>query len=142
METYTLITGAASGFGRAIALKLAPGRKLLLADVNGERLEAVRNECASPENHFTWVRDLSQLEGLGDELAMLMSQKGAAVEHFVHSAGLFGFQSIRAHDMVYVTRMFNVNLFSAMEIIRPLTKKVTNKGALKSITFISSINSK
>jgi NAD(P)-dependent dehydrogenase (short-subunit alcohol dehydrogenase family) len=142
METYTLITGAASGFGRAIALKLAPGRKLLLADVNGEKLESVRTECASPAKHLTWVRDLSQLAGLGDDLATLMSQKGATVEHFVHSAGLFGFQSIRAHDMTYVTRMFNVNLFSAMEIIRPLTKKVTNKGALRSITFISSINSK
>src|SRR5688572_18010151 len=142
METYTLITGAASGFGRAIALKLAPARGLLLADVNGEKLEAVRNECASPQKHLIWVRDLTRLDGLGDELAALMSAKSAAVDHFVHSAGLFGFQSIRAHDMTYVMRMFNVNLFSAMEMIRPLTKKVTNKGALKSITFISSINSK
>jgi NAD(P)-dependent dehydrogenase (short-subunit alcohol dehydrogenase family) len=142
METYTLITGAASGFGRAIAWKLAPSRRLMLADLNGERLEAVRKECASPEKHLTWVRDLSQLAGLGDDLAALLSTKSATVAHFVHSAGLFGFQSIRAHDMTYVTRMFNVNLFSAMEIIRPLTKKVTNRGALRSITFISSINSK
>src|SRR5262245_40530476 len=118
METYTLITGAASGFGRAIALKLAPARKLLLADVNGEKLEAVRKECALAEKHLTWVRDLSQLTGLGDELGTLMSAKSVTVEHFIHSAGLFGFQSIRAHDMNYVTRMFNVNLFSAMEIIR------------------------
>ena len=116
METYTLITGAASGFGRAIALKLAPARKLLLADVNGERLEAVRKECASPEKHSTWVRDLSRLEGLGDELAALMSAKSATVEHFVHSAGLFGFQSIRAHDMVYVTRMFKVELAPAVRV--------------------------
>ena len=42
METYTLITGAASGFGRAIALKLAPARKLILADMNAEKLEATR----------------------------------------------------------------------------------------------------
>lgn len=142
METYTLITGAASGFGRAIARKLAPARKLLLVDVNGEKLEAVRNECALPEIHLTWVRDLSRLEGLGDELAALLAGKSAAVDHFIHSAGLFGFQSIRAHDMTYVNRMFNVNLFSAMELIRPLTRKVSNKGALRSITFISSINSK
>jgi NAD(P)-dependent dehydrogenase (short-subunit alcohol dehydrogenase family) len=142
METYTLITGAASGFGRAIAIKLAPTRKLLLADVSGEKLEAARHECAFSEKHLTWVRDLSRLEGLGDELAGLLGTKGAVVDHFVHSAGLFGFQSIRAHDMTYVTRMFNVNLFSAMELIRPLTRKVANKGALRSITFISSINSK
>jgi NAD(P)-dependent dehydrogenase (short-subunit alcohol dehydrogenase family) len=142
MDTYTLITGAASGFGRAIAQKLAPFRKLLLADMNGEKLEMTRNECEAPAKHLTWVRDLSRLEGLGDELAALLAANSATVDHFVHSAGVFGFQSVRAHEMAYVIRTFNVNVFSAMEIIRPLTRKVTNKNALRSITFISSINSK
>ncbi|MEK7781695.1 MAG: SDR family oxidoreductase [Verrucomicrobiota bacterium] len=142
METYTLITGAASGFGRAIALKLAPARKLILADMNAEKLEATRLACDTPEKHLTWVRDLSQLPGIGDDLAALLGAKSATVEHFVHSAGLFGFQTIRAHEMTYVNRVFNVNVFAAMEIIRPLTRKPVNKGALRSITFLSSINSK
>ena len=42
--------------------------------------------------------------------------------------------------MASVTRLFNVNLFSAMEIIRPLTQKRVNQGALRTITFISSIS--
>lgn len=142
METYTLITGAASGFGRAIALKLAPTRNLILADMNAEKLEATRLACDSSEKHLTWVRDLSQLTGIGDDLAALLAAKIATVDHFVHSAGLFGFQTIRAHEMVYVNRVFNVNVFAAMEIIRPLTRKPVNKGALRSITFLSSINSK
>jgi NAD(P)-dependent dehydrogenase (short-subunit alcohol dehydrogenase family) len=41
-----------------------------------------------------------------------------------------------------VTQVFNVNLFSAMEIIRPLTQKRVNKGVLRTITFISSISSR
>lgn len=142
METYTLITGAASGFGRAIALKLAPTRKLILADMNADKLEATRLACDSPEKHLTWVRDLSQLAGIGDDLAALLTAKTATVDHFVHSAGLFGFQTLRAHEMIYVNRVFNVNVFAAMEIIRPLTRKPVNKGALRSITFLSSINSK
>jgi len=81
METYTLITGAASGFGRAIALKLAPTRKLILADMNGERLETVRLACASPEKHLTWIRDLSQLPGIGDDLAAML----AARETFIRT---------------------------------------------------------
>lgn len=142
METYTLITGAASGFGRAIALKLAPTRKLILADMNAEKLEATRLACEASEKHLTWVRDLSQLPGIGDDLAALLAAKTATVDHFVHSAGLFGFQTLRAHEMIYVNRVFNVNVFAAMEIIRPLTRKPVNKGALRSITFLSSINSK
>lgn len=142
MESYTLITGAASGFGRAIALKLASRRRLLLADVNAEKLEATRLSIAEPEKHLTWVRDLSQLGGIGDDLAAFLSQKSVVIDHFVHSAGLFGFQTLRAHEMTYVNRVFNVNVFAAMEIIRPLTRKPVNKGSLRSITFISSINSK
>jgi NAD(P)-dependent dehydrogenase (short-subunit alcohol dehydrogenase family) len=66
-ETYTLITGAASGFGRSIAQKLAPSRKLVLADINAEKLETVRKTCAAPERHLVWARDLSRLEGIDEE---------------------------------------------------------------------------
>ena len=41
-ETYTLITGASSGFGRSIAQKLPPTRRLILAGRKAENLEAVR----------------------------------------------------------------------------------------------------
>jgi NAD(P)-dependent dehydrogenase (short-subunit alcohol dehydrogenase family) len=88
------------------------------------------------------VRDLNKLDGLGDELGTLMMSKGIQVEHFIHSAGTFGVQFVRSNEMPLVDRMFNVNLFSAMELIRPLVQKRVNKGALRSITFISSINSK
>jgi NAD(P)-dependent dehydrogenase (short-subunit alcohol dehydrogenase family) len=141
-ETYTLITGAASGFGRSIAQKLAPSRKLLLADISTEKLEAVRSTCEAPERHLLWVRDLSQLDGIGQELASLLAAKDIGIDHFIHSAGVFGIQFARATEMAFVTRLFNVNLFSAMEIIRPLAQKKVNKGALRSITFISSTNSR
>ena len=141
-ETYTLITGAASGFGRSIAQRLAHSRKLLLSDINAEGLEATRNVCETPDRHLLWVRDLNQLNGLGDELASLLGAKGIGVEHFVHSAGIFGVQFARANEMAFVMRMFNVNLFSAMEILRPLTQKRVNKGMLRSITLISSIASR
>jgi len=141
-ETYTLITGAASGFGRCIAQKLAPSRKLVLADINAEKLDAVRQTCAHPDQHLMWVRDLNQLNGIGDELAAWLTAKKIAVDHFVHSAGLFGIQFARANEMAFVNRLFNVNVFSAMEIIRPLVSKRVNQGALRSITFISAIGSR
>jgi NAD(P)-dependent dehydrogenase (short-subunit alcohol dehydrogenase family) len=138
-ETYTLITGAASGFGRCIAQKLAPSRKLLLADIDADRLEAVRRDCAAPDQHLMWVRDLNKLDGIGDDLAAFLAAKKISVDHFIHSAGLFGIQFARANDMAFVSRLFNVNLFAAMEIIRPLVSKRANQGALRSITFISAL---
>ncbi len=141
-ETYTLITGASSGFGRSIAQKLAPQRKLILVGRNAETLEAVRKTCAAPERHLLWIRDLSRLEGITDELISLLATKDIRIEHFIHSAGITGGQQIRAVDIAFVTNIFNVNLFSAMEIIRPLVQKRVNHEALRSITFISSISSK
>ena len=96
-ETYTLITGAASGFGRSIARKLAPTRKLLLADINAEGLKATRNSCAPPERHQLWVRDLSRLEGIGDDLGAFLTKNNIHVDHFVHSAGIFGIQFVTCH---------------------------------------------
>ncbi len=138
-EAYTLITGASSGFGRSSAQKLAPTRKLILAGRNAEKLEAVRRTCEAPQRHLLWVRDLSRVDGLGDELAAWLVKEGIRVDHFIHSAGMIMIQLARATEMACVTQLFNVNLFSAMEIIRPLVQKKTNQGALRSITLISSI---
>lgn len=138
-ETYTLITGASSGFGRSIARKLSPSRKLVLVGRNAETLDAVRSTCANPDRHLLWVRDLSEMDGISDDLTSLLAAKGADIDHFVHSAGVTGIQLARATEMGFVSRLFNVNVFSAMEMIRPLVQKKVNHGALQSITFISSI---
>jgi len=141
-EICTLITGASSGFGRSIAQKLAPSRKLVLVGRSAEKLEAVRKTFETPEKHLLWVWDLSRLDGIDGELASLLATKDIGIDHFIHSAGVTGIQLARATEIAFVTRIFNVNLFSAMEIIRSLVQKRTNKGALQSITFISSIASR
>ena len=140
--SYTLITGAASGFGRCIAKRLAPTCNLLLSDICTERLEVTRQACTDPDRHLVWVRDLNTVAGTGDALGALLISNNITVDHFIHSAGLFGVQHARACDMTFVSHIFNVNLFAAMEIIKPLVQKRANKGALRTITFISSINSR
>ena len=141
-ETFTLITGASSGFGKCIAQKLAPRRRLILAGRSGQKLEAVRKSCEEPERHILWMRDFSRLDGIGEELTSLLAGKNGVVENFVHSAGVISIQYARAIEMASVTQLFNVNVFSAMEIIKPLVQKKMNHGALRSITFISSIASR
>lgn len=140
-EAFTLITGAASGFGRSIAEKLSPSRRLVLSDVDAEKLNAARNACTTP-GHLSWARDLSQPNGVGAEFASFLARENACIEHYIHSAGIFGHQFARAHDMAFVLRVFNVNLFSAIELIRTMTQKKANSGALRSITIISSVGTR
>ena len=136
-----MITGAASGFGRSIAGKLSPSRRLVLSDIDAEKLDAVRSACVTP-GHLLWPRDLSQPEGVGAEFAAFLARENICIEYFVHSAGVFGHQFARAHDMAFVSRVFNVNLFSAIELIRTLTQKRANGGALRGITIISSVGAR
>lgn len=140
-ETCTLITGAASGFGRSLVEKLSPSRRLVLSDMDGEQLDAARSACATP-GHRLWARDLSRPEGVGAEFAAFLARENIWIEHFVHSAGIFGHQFARAHDMAFVSQVFNVNLFSAIELIRTLTQKRANGGALRTITIISSVGTR
>ena len=140
-EAFTLITGAASGFGRSIAEKLSPARRLVLSDIDAEKLDAARSACQTP-GHLLWARDLSQPDGVGVEFATFLAKENICIEHFIYSAGVFGLQFARAHDMAFVSRVFNVNLFSAVELIRTLTQKKTNGGALRTITIISSVGTR
>jgi len=140
-EAFTLVTGAASGFGLSIAGKLSPSRRLVLSDIDAEKLEAARNACATP-GHLLWPRDLSRPEGVGVEFAAFLAKENISIEHYIHSAGLFGLQLARAHDMAFVSRIFNVNLFSAIELIRTLTQRKSNSGALRSVTIISSVGTR
>ncbi|MBE6596840.1 MAG: SDR family oxidoreductase [Ruminococcaceae bacterium] len=56
-----LITGASVGIGRAVALLLGErGAKLILVDINGEKLEALKTELkAYTEDVLTFVCDVS-----------------------------------------------------------------------------------
>jgi NAD(P)-dependent dehydrogenase (short-subunit alcohol dehydrogenase family) len=141
-ELCTLITGASSGIGRSIAQELAGSHNLVLACRHGEKLEEARRTWAAPGQHHVWAQDLSQLDGIGDSLTSLLISKGIGIEHFIHSAGVFDVQPVRAVETAAMVRLFNVNLFSAVEIIRLLVRQRINKKALRSITFISSISSR
>jgi NAD(P)-dependent dehydrogenase (short-subunit alcohol dehydrogenase family) len=64
-----LVTGAASGIGRAIALGMAKeGGNLVLCDINDEKLEATAKEVGEFGNRVLYLHcdmsDLAQIENL------------------------------------------------------------------------------
>ncbi|WP_231029492.1 SDR family NAD(P)-dependent oxidoreductase [Sphingomonas sp. IC-56] len=140
-EPYLLITGSSSGIGREMAIALSGEYSLILHGRDGERLEATRQACQSPDRHLCWVRDLSDLAGLEAELPPLLAQNGARVGYFVHCAAMLNVLPLRAIKPEDAQQVMNINILSAMEITRLLTRKNVNHKALKSIVFISTIAS-
>jgi len=136
-----LITGASSDIGKAIAVRLSAANSLVLAGRNAERLEAVRLCCREPQNHRLWCMDFSNPEQTGNELIEFLSANQIAISGFVHAAGMVTVLPVRLLDPAAMRQMMNVNFFSAVEIVRTLTKKLINGKSLHKIVFISSISS-
>lgn len=137
---FTLITGASSGIGRAIAVRLSAERPLILHGRDPERLEQTRQLCASPERHIVWQADLSHVASLSNSLTTLLA--GRHVSAFVHSAGAVTVLPMRSIDHKVAQAIMDVNFFSAVEIINTLLKKKVNERQLTNIVFISSIFSR
>lgn len=84
MKNGMVVTGAASGIGRAVAEKLLAGEETLVAvDVDAEKLAAAYG--ARPDV-LTVAADLSTETGL-DALTAALTEREVAVKGFVHAAG-------------------------------------------------------
>ncbi len=136
---FTMITGAASGIGQKIAIQLSADRRLILCDRNGEGLNSTLSQCANPSLHRIWKHHLGDVPSIRGALEKLMAENHVLVDSFVHCAGIMKVMRMKDVDYKNSLQIFDVNFFSAVEIISTLLKKNNNQGCLKNIVFISAI---
>ena len=141
-SAYTLITGASSGIGRAIAVRLSATMPLILHGRDEARLAETRGLCAAPDRHLCWRHDLREIDLAAGSLRALLAEHGATVAHFVHSAGMATVLPPRMITAAATAEIFNVNFISAAAICGLLTQKTVNQRQLRGVVFISSIWSK
>jgi NAD(P)-dependent dehydrogenase (short-subunit alcohol dehydrogenase family) len=139
----TLVTGASSGIGRSVAIRLSEERNLILHGRDVPRLEETRAMCQGPGKHVLWPFDLKLVEQLADSFTPLLAGQGRAVDCFVHCAGMVTILPARSVDYEAARESMNVTYFSAAEIVRLLlSKKVNGPRRLENIVFVSSIFSR
>jgi NAD(P)-dependent dehydrogenase (short-subunit alcohol dehydrogenase family) len=138
-KDYILVTGASSGLGRAVAVRLSIEHNIILHGRDLDRLEETRRMCDATREHVLWSFDLQDINGIADSLTPLLAEGGRAVEAFVHCAGTVTVLPVRGTDVNVVQKMMAVNFLSAVEIVRLLLKRKYNDNRLANILFISSI---
>jgi NAD(P)-dependent dehydrogenase (short-subunit alcohol dehydrogenase family) len=138
---YTLITGASSGIGRAIAVRLSGSRSLILHGRDLARLEETRRLCLGAD-HVLWTCDLAAVETISTGLATVLSERGLAVECFIHSAGMVTILPARSNTWQAAQKILTVNFISATQIVSVLAQKKAQREKLASVLFISSISSR
>src|SRR5690349_22669804 len=126
MSTYTLLTGASSGIGAAIARRLGRERALILGGRDAGKLGEV---AGGDSKHLLWPYDLREVRGIQASLSGVMAERQAVVEAFVHCAGVVKVMPARLMEPDVVQEVMDVNVSSAIQIVRTLLKK-PNQGAL------------
>lgn len=140
-KRYTLITGASSGIGAECAIQLSKDRNIILAGSNEQRLQETLSRCAEPERHIIWQCDFAaEQAAIAKQLTTLIQMNEIVVDEYVHCAGISKICPFKSVPKSYQNEIFNVNFFSAVEIMQSLLKRV-NQNALENIVLISSVSS-
>jgi NAD(P)-dependent dehydrogenase (short-subunit alcohol dehydrogenase family) len=135
-----LVTGATSFIGNALVHKLAMSNQgtLLLHGRNLQNLNLLQNKYQD-KKIYTWVHDLASLEGLHSSLTEVLDRCNEGIDTFVHCAGISSPLPIKGFTEKFALRQFNVNFFSALQIVSILLQKKENSTQLKNIIFVTSI---
>lgn len=136
--TYTLVTGASSGIGRAIAIELSKTDNLILHGRNREKLEKTLELCQSG-NHVIWIYDLADVGSLQCAFEQFVLTNQLHITKYVHCAGMAFFTAIKTIDLVTCRQIIDVNATSAILLTSSLMKRKIAGTTMKSIVYISSI---
>ena len=129
-----LLTGAASGIGRATAWRLArEGRRCVLVDRNAEALHALRTALRSEGaalDHLARVADLTdpdQIHALADGLPPL--------DAIINNAGMTDASNLPAVDQADDNwqRLLNLNLHAPARLLRALHGRLTRHARIVNV---------
>jgi len=138
---YTLITGATSSIGTEIARRRSFTDMLLIHGRDSSTLNSLANELSTVTEVRTWCRDLASPVGLREEFIQLLELNDININRVVHAAGYFKILPFRGFELSDTLEIFNINVFSIVEILRVLARK-QQREHLISVVMLSAFFSK
>jgi short-subunit dehydrogenase len=115
-----LVTGAATGIGRAIAIRLSDAGYVVTGTVrDAERARALTAEAAATSKPLRYLSlDLSSAASVASLVAEV--EAAAGVDILVNNAGTGVFGAVEEVDATLVARQFAANVFGPLELTRRL----------------------
>ena len=135
-EYCTVVTGAASGIGYAVAVQLSRrGERVVAVDLNEERL---RERFGNDPNVVGVACDLTTQDGFGS-LTSAIKADFAGVKGFVHAAGIDAMAPLGMIPAEVAQKLFAVHAVFPMQFLGWLGKKA-NHASEASCVLISSLS--
>lgn len=136
-----VITGACSDMGYALAKQLINEYHLLLIDINFDKLSSMKEQFCSNVNAQVYIlaADFTDINNIGTFFKQFLNQHNIEnIYGLVHIAGIAPVLPLKSTEIDDWYKILNINLLSAVELIRVLMKK-QYKQNMKSVVFISSV---
>lgn len=125
-----VVTGAGSGIGRAIAVRLvAEGATVLGVDRTDAGLEETRALVASPERFEVVTGDVTD-PGLPDALGDRLDRAGLSLDILVNNAGIGGGHRAGETDDDELRRFLEVNLVGLFRLSRFAVGRMGGRGGV------------
>ena len=140
--TIHVVTGAASGIGRTIALELAKaGASVVAADLDGEMLEAMAAEAvAAGAPEPAWVVGDQSSEAVVIETVRTAVRRFGGLDGVVVNAGIGVASLLEDLELARWQRGLDVNLTSAFLLTREALRRLRRQGIGGSIVYVASKN--
>ena len=138
-DKVAVITGASMGIGEAIAkLFLQEGAKVVLCSRDLARTRAAEQRIGEGANTLSIACDVSRRDQV-DVLVKAAVAKFGRIDIFVNNAGFGLNDAVAEMDMAEFRRMFDTNLFGAVECIQAVVPIMRQQGG-GDIVNISSVS--
>ncbi|MCT7582052.1 SDR family oxidoreductase [Aliarcobacter butzleri] len=134
-----LVTGASSGIGREVAIHLSElEAKVVLIARDEDRLKETISLMKEPKKHKYFLYDLENIDDISTLVTNCVEYDNIKFDGFIHCAGVPALLPLKVLDYKKFEKVFKINTYSYLEIIKYLSKK-QNSNDEASIIFLSSI---
>ncbi len=134
-ESTVIITGAASGMGRLLAIRfIRAGARVYGLDVDQDRLLSVSSELG---DRFTGIKcDLTNPEEIESSMASVLAD-APAVDILINNAGIASGKYFLELNPADVERTFRVNVLAHFYTVRAVLPSMIESGSGQIVTFAS-----
>lgn len=136
-DKVVVVTGAASGIGRACASAFAEeGARVIALDMDASGLESLAHDMSSEGYSVTpCPADISDEEKIKD-LFFEIKQREGSIDALVNCAGIISFEKFPDHDLAHWNRVISVNLSGTYNCCRfaGMIMREQKRGAIVNIS--------
>ena len=139
-EQVFLVTGASSGIGQGVALKLnQEGATVVAIARRADKLEDTKAQASAPENFFCEVKDLA--EDIADlpKYMKSLKDKYGKLSGLAYCAGIARISPLQCIDFGEMKQMYDINAFAPIMMLKGFADRRVNAGKGSACVLFASI---